>query len=47
MNLCGFEVGLDRSLFLIAGRAGASGEGPRLRGSTSVGVCWDGVGAAK
>ncbi len=39
MNLCGFEVGLDRSLFLIAGRAGASGKATAQR--------WDGVGAAK
>jgi hypothetical protein len=43
MKLCGIEVGLDQPLFLIAGQAGAWGEGPRLRGSTSVGVCGDGA----
>lgn len=44
MKLCHFEAGLDKPLFLIAGHAGAWGEGPRMRGSTSAGVCGAGEG---
>ena len=29
MNLCGFEVGLDKPLFLIAGRTRKAEQGPR------------------
>jgi hypothetical protein len=32
MKLCGFEVGLDKPLFLIAGAVGGRSRGPALRG---------------
>ena len=32
MKLCGFEAGLDRPLFLIAGSAGGRSRGPAVRG---------------
>jgi len=30
MKLCGFDVGLDKPLFLIAGRTQRAEQGPRL-----------------
>ncbi len=32
MKLCGFDVGLDQPLFLIAGMAAALSRGPAQRG---------------
>jgi hypothetical protein len=32
MKLCGFDVGLDKPLFLIAGRREAVAAGPRCAG---------------
>jgi hypothetical protein len=36
MNLCGFQVGLDRPLFLIGGSAGAWSRGPGFTGDATV-----------
>src|SRR3954453_6104520 len=35
MNLCDFEVGLDRPLFLIAGRRRRAEQGPHLGGDAT------------
>ncbi len=43
MKLCGFEVGLDKPLFLIAGNAGRRSRGPARRGCDPVGVRGAGV----
>ena len=47
MKLCGFEVGLDQPLFLIAGIAGARSRGPAERGCDRVGNQGAGVGGVK
>ena len=35
MKLCGFEVGLDQPLFLIAGRTRRAEQGPRVSGDAT------------
>ena len=35
MKLCGFEAGLDKPLFLIAGRTRRAEQGPRLDGDAT------------
>ncbi len=43
MRLCGFEVGLDRPLFLIAGIAAAQSRGPTQWGCDRGGNRWAGA----